>query len=516
MGGPGFAPPGASTPGAPTELERIRGMVATFFPVYETQITPQSVVFHVHADPVTLDERFDRLRQQMKPVSYVPILRREVGEYLIEVLRRPPRGPSRTWVNWGLLIATAFTTSAAGAIIWASYRGANSVTGADFAQGALYFAVPLMTILGVHELAHFLVARRHHVEASLPYFIPVPPPFLIFGTFGAFISLREPIPDKRALLDIGVSGPLAGFAIAIPVALGGLALSAHFPVLNPAACGVSVLGFNVSSLAVGSSLIWAGLSLLIPVGLFSLHPLALAGWVGILVTAINLLPAGQLDGGHVFRALLGDRARYVSYGATAVLFVLGFFYTGWFLFAFLILILGVRHPPPLNDITPLDSRRIAAGLVGAAVLLTGFVVVPLVIPTGAFLVTSHGSTPAPMAGFGMGENLSLSVSNHDVAGQAFVLSGTVTSVVGGGNASMFLQNSTWVVLLPTGARTTFAGNGSFAMSDNNYTLIGPGEAARMTVTYLNLQAATVTIVLTVSELCAGSSGGPRSVPYTVG
>ena len=219
-----------------------------------------------------------------------------------------------------------------------------------------------MAILGLHELAHFVLARHHHVEASLPYFIPVPPPFLLFGTFGAFISLREPIPTKKALLDIGAAGPLAGFVVAIPVTLGGLLLSAHSTAALDRELRTDDRRRQLRGPAVGPSLIWEALGLFVPASAFAhLHPLALAGWVGLLVTAINLLPAGQLDGGHVFRALFGDRARSSATWRCCSSLILGFRYEGWFLFALLVFVLGVRHPPPLNDITPLDGKRWALG-----------------------------------------------------------------------------------------------------------------------------------------------------------
>ena len=176
-------------------------------------------------------------------------------------------------------------------------------------------------------------------------------------------------PGRRALLDIGVSGPLVGFAIAIPVTLAGLALSTASTALPPNAVGE----------AIRPSILFSFLSLFFPLpSSFSLHPLAFAGWVGLFVTAINLLPAGQLDGGHVARALLGRRQFYVSWAAVLVLFGLTFVttYPGWFIFGFLILMLGVRHPPPLNDLTRLDPARKLVGIVAVAILIVTFVPQP--------------------------------------------------------------------------------------------------------------------------------------------
>src|SRR6266511_93564 len=223
-----------------------------------------------------------------------------------------------------------------------TYTGEPILSAASIGYGSLFFSLPLLTILGSHEMGHYLVAKRYKVQASLPFFLPSLPPL---GTLGAFISLRDPIPNRRALLDIGVSGPLVGFAIAIPVTLAGLALSTASPSLPPSVAGEQIQ----------ASLLFNFLSLFFPLpDSFVMHPLAFAGWVGLFVTAINLLPAGQLDGGHVARALLGSRQLYLSWSAILILFGLSLFYPGWFLFGFLIFILGVRHPPPLNDLTRLD------------------------------------------------------------------------------------------------------------------------------------------------------------------
>jgi len=168
-----------------------------------------------------------------------------------------------------------------------------------------------------------------------------------------------------------VSGPLVGFAIAIPVTLAGLALSSGSPAVSSAAGGELIQ----------PSLLFLLLSQFFPLpDTFVMHPLAFAGWVGLFVTAINLLPAGQLDGGHVARALLGRRQFYVSWGAVLTLFSLSLFtrYPGWFIFGFLILMLGVRHPPPLNDLTRLDVTRKLVGIAAVAILILTFVPVPFV------------------------------------------------------------------------------------------------------------------------------------------
>jgi membrane-associated protease RseP (regulator of RpoE activity) len=512
--------PAGSAPLPGTEVERIRSSVALYFPVYETRITPVSLVLLVQADPATLEERFDKLRQEFWTRYYIPQIRKDGGEYVIEVIRRPRRAPWGSVTNVILLGVTILTTVLAGAFLWVAYVGGKTLMPVDVAYGAAYFGLPLLGILGVHELAHFVMARHHHVDASLPYFIPVPPPFLLFGTFGAFISLREPIPTKKALLDIGASGPLAGFAIAVPVTIAGMFLSAHAPVLSVANCGPSFLGVGYGNLVVGTSLFWYALTLFVPVSFVSLHPLALAGWVGLLVTAINLLPAGQLDGGHVFRALFGERARWVSYAAVGLLVVLGIFYPGWLLFAILIVLLGLRHPPPLNDITPLDRKRIVVGALAVMVLLTGFVLVPIASPNGSFVV--NGGPVFPTATMsGMHDNTSVTVVNHDLVSHGYVIRGTVTSVTGNVNGTTqtldpadmatFLANSSWEVTLPSGNVTVFAGSGTFEVPSNEYSALNASESGTFTVVYANTHQASVALTLTVEELCSGPASSDESV-----
>ncbi|HTT35994.1 MAG TPA: site-2 protease family protein [Thermoplasmata archaeon] len=515
------------TPSAANEIERLKSWVAAFFPVYETRITPASLVLLVHADPATLEERFDGLRRDLWEKFYIPQVRYERGEYVIEVVRRPMRRPWGLAVNLALLVITIASTVTAGAFLWLAYVGGSSLGGIDFLDGGVTFAFPLLAILGVHELAHYALARRHHVEASLPFFIPVPPPFLLFGTFGAFISLREPIPDKKALLDIGASGPLAGFALAIPVTVYGMFLSAHAPVLSLANCGPSFLGVSYANFVFGPSLIWSLIGAFVPVSFVNLSPVALAGWVGILVTAINLLPAGQLDGGHVFRALLGDRTRWVSYAAVGLLLVLGLFYEGWFIFAFLILLLGIRHPPPLNDLTRLDAKRWAVGGLAIVVLVGGFVIVPIASPSGAFAVTNPATHPGvgPPAG-GIADTMTFSVADQDLIGHAYVVNGSVVKVVGstgngtsaplsGAALAAYLANSSWTVVLPNGNTSLANGHGSFTLPADQYAAIDAGTAATFQVTYANPVQATVVILVTVNEVCAIPGAGPQTETFTI-
>ncbi len=515
------ATPGPLPAASDSELERLKGVVGRYFPIYETRIAPMSLVLLVHADPATLEAKFDELRREMWPLFYVPQIRLDKGEYQIEVVRRPPQSPWGVYVNLALLIATVVSTIFAGAFLWVAYRGGSMLTGTDLLYGALFFSLPLMTILGLHELAHFWAARRHHVDASLPYFLPVPPPLLIFGTFGAFISLREPFPDKKALLDIGASGPIMGFLVAIPVTILGLHLSVTSPALAATTCGPTFLGYSYGNLVIETPIVWSLFSLLVPGATPNIHPLALAGWVGILVTAFNLLPAGQLDGGHVARALLGKNATYASWASLFILVILfvATSYFGWLLFAIFIFFVGMRHPPPLNDISPLGAPRIAVGVLAVGILLTGFTAVPLSEATGAFHLQNEATAPiqhlAP--GAAMGVNLSFDLVNRDIVAHAYVVSASIdrvqvtvnntTVVLSGPQLSAFEANSTWTVLAPNGNVTTYARTGAFTQAHPEYTLLNASSTGSFVVGFENTEAATVSVTIVVTQLCPVESVG---------
>lgn len=369
-----YAPP--PQPGVPKtifdDIEQIKGVVAKYFPIYNTQVHFDMITMSCNVDQNNLEQNFESLRKELKTISYIPLITKEKGEHLVHVVKSPPakfRGP---WLNLILLIATIGTTIWAGATLWTSVFDTGSfMESENLTNGALYFALPLMLILSIHEMGHYFAAKMHGVAASLPFFIPVP--FTIFGTMGAFISIREPIPSKKALLDIGFAGPIAGFIVAIPVLCIGLVLSGDMTV--PVQTGTLQGG----TMLIGTSALFETFMALFGLGGgSSIHPLAFAGWVGFFVTAINLLPVGQLDGGHIARAILGEKSKWAGYGAIGAMLVLGLFFSStWLFFALLIMFMGMRHPPPLNEVTNLDSRRKAVGIAAALMLVLCFVPVPL-------------------------------------------------------------------------------------------------------------------------------------------
>lgn len=367
------------------EIESIRTVVAKYFTVYGVVVTPLALTFQVSSPTGSIDAPFDELRQELVPKDYIPTITQERGETLVHVQRRPRTRFARRQVNLLLLLLTIPSiVFFGGAWNWSAYSGEPILSAASIGYGSLFFSLPLLTILGSHEMGHYLVAKRYKVQASLPFFLPSLPPL---GTLGAFISMRDPIPNRRALLDIGVSGPLVGFAIAIPVTLAGLALSTASPSLPPSVAGEQIQ----------ASLLFNFLSLFFPLpDSFAMHPLAFAGWVGLFVTAINLLPAGQLDGGHVARALFGRNQFYLSWAAILLLFTMSYFYIGWIFFAFLILMLGARHPPPLNDLTRLDPVRKLVGIAAVVILFLTFVPVPFVAIGGGQTLAFEAVDGSPL------------------------------------------------------------------------------------------------------------------------
>lgn len=254
-----------------------------------------------------------------------------------------------------LFLATFVSTLVAGSYL----AGGNPLARPGDLPLGLMFNVPLLSILAVHELGHYAAARRHKVDVTPPFFLPAPS---FIGTFGAFIRIRSPLPTRNALFDVGVAGPVAGALVAIPVLMIGLGLSEIRP---SAATGGIPLGESLIFKAAARAVLGA-----VPKGYdVVLHPVAFAGWIGLFVTMLNLIPAGQLDGGHIAYALFGDRyteaARLVPYA----LLLMGLMWAGWFVWALLLFLLGTRHPRPLEDQVPLTPGRRFLGA-GAALLFT--------------------------------------------------------------------------------------------------------------------------------------------------
>ena len=254
---------------------------------------------------------------------------------------------------------------------------------AQLAAG-LAFGATFIGILLAHELGHYLMARRHRVPVSLPYFIPFPPYFSIVGTLGAFIRLRGPMASRSVLFDIGVAGPLASFVLSLPALLAGLHLSEAIPASGSATYPFRILFLGEPIWLGGSAILhlatWATLPGLEPGHAVLLHPLAFAGWLGIFVTALNLIPLGQLDGGHILYALVGRLQQRLGMGFVILLVPLGLLWWGWWLWAAVAVAVGrgrVAHPPVRRDSAGPGRGRVILGWVALAIFLLSFSPAPL-------------------------------------------------------------------------------------------------------------------------------------------
>lgn len=354
----------------------------------------------IHEPPVDLleftgkltrpsDEAFDHIYQTFSAHGYTPMLTERDGKEIVVAQHGIVEATrSDTRINAFLLIATIISTMIAGVILYGgtSALGQRLLNGVDdplqafviiLRNPALWligvpYALTLLSILGVHEMGHYVMARRHKAEVTLPYFIPMP---IGLGTMGAVIRLKSPIKNRRQLFDIGVAGPLAGLAIAVPLLIIGLSMSP-----------VKFIGQPVPGAQEGNSILYAVLKFItkgqwLPGGGYdvSINAIAFPAWFGLIVTMINLLPIGQLDGGHVIYSLFGRKQWQVAVVAEFILLGLGMylaFTTGqilnvWLLWAILVQVFGLRHPPPLDDLTPLDRKR---QIIGWATIVIFFLI----------------------------------------------------------------------------------------------------------------------------------------------
>jgi membrane-associated protease RseP (regulator of RpoE activity) len=326
------------------------------------------------------DVSFDIVLKGLIHKGLYPLYRKEDGNLTLRIAGKKGKKRGIEPMFHGiLLVATIFTVTVAGYIWFAAGNILNSIL----------FTIGLMAILGGHELGHAVVARKNSVDATLPFFLPVPP-FFIFGTLGAVIFMNSPIPDRRSLFDIGIAGPLTGFILSLPVLITGISLSGYAP-FDPTQAGLSI--------AFGTPILFNVLADLIlgfePQGHILLaHPIAIAGWAGLFVTSLNLLPMGQLDGGHVIRAVFPKRFKKVYKTVFRLLFAMGaagilaqiynqkwlieLTWPGWIFWAVLVYFMTkLDHPGPLNDVTPLDRKRKIASILILLIFLVSFTPVPV-------------------------------------------------------------------------------------------------------------------------------------------
>lgn len=291
--------------------------------------------------------------------------------------RPRPKFQDRVWLHVLLLVLTIGTTTLAGVDHYLAFRSDFQLETIPLRAGlvwyGLFYSVTILAILGCHELGHYFACRYYDVDASLPYFLPVPTP--LTGTLGAFIRIREPIPTKRMLFDIGIAGPIAGFLVAVPALFIGLSLS-H----------VARLPANFSGFELGEPLLFKLVSQLlwgkVPDGYsLNMHPIAFGAWFGLLATALNLFPVGQLDGGHISYAVLGRRSTYVTLVMVACAVVLSYRSTSWIVWTVLMIVMltvfGPRHPPTFDEHVPLDRTRTILAVVALAMFALCFTPAPI-------------------------------------------------------------------------------------------------------------------------------------------
>ncbi len=357
------------------------------------------------------EKAYDWLSDKLQPYSLIPLFKWEEEKQVILIIPALPKAKAdKSWVNILLFASTFLSVLFAGALYTAEIdpfsSGITFAVFMNFLWQGWPFAVSFVSILAAHEFGHYIAGRLHKVNISLPYFIPFP--FSLIGTMGAFINMKEPPKNRKHLLDIGIAGPLAGLCVAVPVLFIGLSLS-KLDVIPAAIAQDMVFQIEGNSIfylfakyavfgkllpqpanygTLSPILYWlryffTGLPL--PLGGLDvmIHPIAWAGWAGLLVTSLNLIPVGQLDGGHVVYVLFGRKnAKRMLPFILIALIALGFVWYGWWLWVGLIFLLGRRYAEPLDQITALDKRRKVLAVFVLIIFILIFIPVPLIMMAG--------------------------------------------------------------------------------------------------------------------------------------
>jgi membrane-associated protease RseP (regulator of RpoE activity) len=286
----------------------------------------------------------------------------------------------RLWVHRLLLALTIITTTFAGVDMYVAYiadfRAIRfAMPGAALLLRGLWYSGTILAILGSHEMGHYLACRYYRVDASRPFFLPAP--FVLTGTLGAFIRIREPIPRKHMLFDIGIAGPLAGFAVAVPALFIGLAMSHVVRLPNPLPPRTMELGEPL----LYKFAAWLTLGSAPDNYTVNMHPMAFAAWFGLLATALNLVPIGQLDGGHISYAVLGRRSSHLTLVMVGVAMVLSYFYMSWRFWTGLMVVMlfafGRHHPRVFDEDVPLDRTRQILAVIALVIFVLCFTSAPI-------------------------------------------------------------------------------------------------------------------------------------------
>lgn len=323
---------------------------------------------------VDAEQVYKPLRARFERIGYTPFLQEHEGGIELRAMRGVIARRQRGWaLNAVLFIATVFTVLWTGGAYGADGTIPQSL-GAMLIAG-IPFAATLLSILVAHEMGHYVVSVWRGAPASLPFFIPLPPGISFTGTMGAVIVQREPFENRRTLLEVAIAGPLAGLVFAIPLLFYGLATST----VSPPPPGSYVIEGNSLFYAAAKYLVFGqwlpgnGVDV-------QLNSIAFGAWIGLLVTMLNLLPVGQLDGGHVAYALLGKRAEYIAYGTLVAFLLLGIFVSSsWLVWTILIALMGPRHPAPFNDVVKLRPIHTVLGVIGLVAFVLLFMPSPLTV-----------------------------------------------------------------------------------------------------------------------------------------
>ena len=321
----------------------IENYVSNYFTVKSVYREPKSFYFVVYDYS---REKFLQLVEDLDKIGYLPFIDEYGENYKINIANKPESGESKVHLNIFLFLVTIVTTVSAGYL----FRG-------SILEG-IAFSIAIIAIVGAHETAHFFAAKKHNVKATLPYFVPAP---TLIGTFGAVINVKSAIPDKNALFDLGVSGPIVGFIVTIPVLIIGIFLSTVAP-LQP-----NTLTFYPPLLM---QIVMYFISPQVPSGyeLF-VHPVAFAGWVGIIITMLNLMPVAVLDGGHISRSIFNTKIhQYVSIVGIIVTVLLGW-YAMAILMAVFILFMAKTHPGALDNVSKLSRNRKIIAILTLAIFI---------------------------------------------------------------------------------------------------------------------------------------------------
>lgn len=372
-----------------TKIQQVKQILGPEFELDYHSRLKSYFVFRAEENSID-DEQISHIIAKLLSAGFFPRIQKRSGWLVLHVMAYSgSKKPSKIWLNILLFLLTVITTLMAGAV----HLGKDYFVDFSNIIYGFRYAVAVLSILTAHEFGHYFAAKFHEIKATLPYYIPLPLPGFHFGTLGAFIKIKSPIKDRQALLDVGAAGPLAGFVVSIIFLSIGYynlpdlpGIIAHVEKIHP--WNMEGQGIN---LVLGKSLLFAFFNDFIAGGKLPMNevyhfPFIFAGWIGMLVTAINLIPIGQLDGGHILYSLVGHKARVWGISSFVLLLVLNFvlivqyFSFVWVLWVILILILiGFRHPPTVDDHLSLDSRRRTIGWLCVVIFILCFPPLPIYI-----------------------------------------------------------------------------------------------------------------------------------------